>query len=459
MIFSIRQIQEKCIEQGQDLYVVFVDLTKAFDTVDRAGLWKILQKIGCPAKFISLIRSFHDGMMARVQESGTTSEPFHVSNGTKQGCVLAPTLFAIVFSCMLADAFKDIERGVYIQLRTDGGLFNLRRLKARTKVQERVIRELLFADDCALVAHSLEDIQFITDCFAHATQRFGLTISLKKTEVLYQTAPGKEYTDPLVTIDNTTLNPVKRFCYLGSMITNTATADEDITQRIAKASASFGRLRHRLWNEHGIRLSTKIKVYKAVVLSTLLYGCETWTVYRRHVKQLDQFHLRCLRSICNIKWTDKVPNTAVLNRCNLPGIESMIIRAQLRWAGHIVRMPDDRIPKALLYGQLQTGTRNAGRPRLRYRDSLKQHLSACRLVPQWEQHALERGTWRQQCYIASTTFEKNRIAALEAKRARRKQKELNPPSLDATTGFPCSVCGRVCGSKIGLSSHFRTHSS
>jgi len=210
MIFSARQVQEKCVEQNKDLYAVFIDLTKAFDTVDRDGLWKVLRKFGCPDKFTSVIRSFHDGMTARVQESGALSDSFPVTNGTKQGCILAPTLFSIVFSAMLMDAFKDMDRGVYIQFRSDGSLFNMRRLKARTKVLEMLIRDLLFADDCALIAHTLEDIQFMSDCFAAAAaKRFGLTISIKKTKAMYQLATGKSYVDPLVTIEGSVLKPVK----------------------------------------------------------------------------------------------------------------------------------------------------------------------------------------------------------------------------------------------------------
>ena len=71
-------------------------------------------------------------------------------------------------------------------------------------------------------------------------------------------------------------------------------------------------------------------VYKAVVLTTLLYGCEAWTTYGRHIKKLDAFHMRCLRRILRITWVDKVPNTEVLARCNVSGIEVFIIRAQLR---------------------------------------------------------------------------------------------------------------------------------
>ena len=75
MIFTARQLQEKCQEQNVDLYMTFVDLTKAFDTVSCEGLWKIMAKFGCPTKFIAMVRHFHDGMLARVQNDGEFSDP------------------------------------------------------------------------------------------------------------------------------------------------------------------------------------------------------------------------------------------------------------------------------------------------------------------------------------------------------------------------------------------------
>ena len=147
MIFTARQLQEKCQEQNVDLYMTFVDLTKAFDTVSRDGLWKIMAKFGCPPRFIAMVRQFHDGMQARVQNDGEFSEPFEVTNGVKQGCVLAPTLFSMMFSAMLMDAFQDSDTGFPIRYRFDGNIFNLRRLQAKTKVQTDVLDELLYADD------------------------------------------------------------------------------------------------------------------------------------------------------------------------------------------------------------------------------------------------------------------------------------------------------------------------
>ena len=190
------------------------------------------------------------------------------------------------------------------------------------------------------------------------------------------------------------LNVVDKFTYLGSTLSQNAMIDDDVSTRIGKASASFGRLTKRLWNERGVRLATKISVYCAVVLPTLLYGCEAWTPYRRHIRRLDQFHMRSLRRIANIKWQD----TEVLQRCAQNGIEHHIKRAQLRWSGHLVRMADDRIPKAVFYGELDAGKRTRGGQRKRYKDVLKATLKSCG-VP----HNTWESTWTVPSGVAHAT--------------------------------------------------------
>ena len=90
---------------------------------------------------------------------------------------------------MLREAKEDLPDGIYIRFRTEGSLFNLRRLLARTNTIEELITELLFADDCALLAHIQEALQHIVDRFCDAAKNFSLLISLKKTEVLHQPPP------------------------------------------------------------------------------------------------------------------------------------------------------------------------------------------------------------------------------------------------------------------------------
>ena len=175
-------------------------------------------------------------VVARVQDQGQTSEPFSVTNGTKQGCVMAPLLITLVFSAMLYDAFHDNDLGALIRFRTDGNVFNLRRLKSKTRTSKVLIRDLFFADDCALLAQKVDDIQDITNVFARSARLFGLTISLKKTEVIYQPKPRADYTAPTITIDNNPLKVVDKFTYLGSTISQNALIDDEISARIGKES-------------------------------------------------------------------------------------------------------------------------------------------------------------------------------------------------------------------------------
>ena len=133
------------------------------------------------------------------------------------------------------------------------------------KTIKELITELLFAD-CALLAHTEEALQHIVNRFSDSAKNFGLTISLKKTEVLYQPPPREAYSPPHISIDGTNLNAVEHFTYLGSVISNDATVSKDLDNCLSKTSSSFGRLSKRVWQSHSLHLTTKIQVYRAVII-------------------------------------------------------------------------------------------------------------------------------------------------------------------------------------------------
>ena len=113
MTCVLRQIQEECREQNTGLHAAFVDLTKAFDTVSRDGLWKILACLGCLPKFLTMLRQLSEGQQGQMKHNGSLSGSFPILNGVKQGCVLAPTLFSI-FRIMFREAKDDLPDGIYI---------------------------------------------------------------------------------------------------------------------------------------------------------------------------------------------------------------------------------------------------------------------------------------------------------------------------------------------------------
>ena len=105
--------------------------------------------------------------------------------------------------------------------------------------------------------------------------------------------------------------------------------------------------------------------------------------------------LWCLRKLLNVHWQDKVPDTEVLQRAASSSIHTILMQCQIRWAGHVVRMPDHRIMKRLLYGELQQGKRIKGGQRKRFKDSLKSSLKAFNIAPEdSEALAQDQTTWR-----------------------------------------------------------------
>ena len=263
--------------------------------------------------------------------------------------------------------------------------------------------------------------------------------------------------EPNITVNGQRLNVVDKFTYLGSTLSRNVVIDDEVNARLAKASSAFGRLYKNVWNRRGITTDTKIKVYRAVVLTTLLYGCETWTVYQRHAKRLNHFHTTSLRKLLGVKWQDKVPDTEVLERAGLPSVFTMLMQAQLRWAGHVARMPDHRLPKQLLFGELVDGKRSRGAPKKRFKDSLKASLKAFDICPDaWEIAAQDRSCWRTSVQKGAKDCEANRTAAAVQRRQARKDSANSSP---AAATIPCPHCQRTFRAQIGLISHLRTHRS
>lgn len=462
MIFTTRQLQEKCREQHQDLFLAFIDLSKAFDTVNRELLWSVLIRFGCPAKFVNILRQFHDGMMARVTIGGQESAPFPVCTGVRQGCVLAPVLFNVFLLCVTHLLHKELESssGVAVDYRLDGNLFNTRRLQATTKLSRERVLELQYADDCALVAHSPQDLQAILAVVVKAYSRMGLSVNTTKTEVVCQWSSSTPHTQPSFTIDHKPLTITPSFKYLGSILSEDCSIDSEIQNRIKQASAAFGRLRHRVFQNNNLHLHTKVAVYQAVCITTLLYSCEAWTTYSRHIKALERFHTGCLQRILGLTWRDHVPQTEILAKTNSRSIESMVTQHQLRWLGHVIRMPQDRLPRRILYGQLHHGQRLAGGPKKRYKDQLKTSLRKCKIRPEdLETAAADRDLWRQRCHEGTHQLEEDRTARRQQRRLRRNTPTIpmTASNTTTTTTYTCPTCNRICGSRIGLFSHQRTH--
>ena len=151
-------------------------------------------------------------------------------------------------------------------------------------------------------------------------QRIRPDHKLENTNVMAQ---GAE-TPPNIVIDGCPLEVVENFTYLGSTISSLLTIDSEINNRIARAATVMAQLKQRVWSNPNLTERTRLRVYHDCVLSTLLYGSETWTTYARQEKKLNSFHMRCLQRILQIKWQDRVPDMEVLEQANTCSLSALL---------------------------------------------------------------------------------------------------------------------------------------
>lgn len=132
-----------------DLYAVFINLTKASDTVNRDGLKVILKRPGSYAKSVRIIDLFREHITGQVLSNGDASENFEIYSGMKQGCVLLPVLFNPFFTCV----FSCLERS-----RIRCMPLTFRMLNAKVKTVRKFNQGALFAEDSVLMLHTQKDL-------------------------------------------------------------------------------------------------------------------------------------------------------------------------------------------------------------------------------------------------------------------------------------------------------------
>ena len=304
---------EKAREFRYPLYMCFVNLRKAYDSVNRDALWRVLQhSFHLPAKLVSIVRTFHEGSVAAIRAYGKTSGEFDVTSGVRQGCVLAPTLFNLYFDIIIRRALgehSDAGRGVEMMYLRDGKLVGNRR-----KLSRRVlVTDLEYADDVVLVANSWEDLQALLTSLDQHCQSMGVTISARKTKSM-AVLPDGQWQLPVPIQLRGSSDPVKvasSFTYLGSVLADYCSLDAEVSARISRASQAFRSLSRLLWYQKRIKSSTKIRIFKAVIIPTLLYGLECCVLLEPHLNRLQSFIMRCLRIILHVSMWDKCRNTTL----------------------------------------------------------------------------------------------------------------------------------------------------
>ena len=420
---------------------MFFDLTKAYDSVPRELLWKLISKYGVPEVMVKVLSSLHEGMEAQVRVGGKLSDTIFVRNGLRQGCTMSPVLFNLFFTAVMRmwreECLGDDGCGIAIEVVNDKG-----RLTARTGKKGKVVRlsELCFADDAAAAATTRAALVMMVEKFIAVCKRWGLAVSIKKSEfmVVGEREEGDDM-DPIV-VEGGSILAVESFKYLGSMTETKGggVVEADVNRRLAIASSVFGSMRHSVWNDKDLSIKTKRIVFTACVWGTLNFGMESWAIPAQLVAKLETFYNRCLRTIAGVtrrqQREERITSEQIRKMTGMERkVADMMRQQRLRWLGHVGRMDEKRIPYQLMFGKLQ-GVSSRGGRKLRWKDRVRRDLREVGIDEgQWLEVAQDREVWEQVCQRTGSV-----VAAAVERRS-------------------CPVCGRsdLKGAR-GLAAHARS---
>ena len=354
---------------SNSLYVLFIDLTRAFDAVPRAFLWTLLQrKLGVPAHVVDLPKAIYTGMTTRVcGQRGQLSTSFQMSTGVRQGSIEGPVPFLLYFAVVLkvwrkrCDDALGPNHGVPWQSVIDGTLrlpTHLRRCASR----EHCFRDSVFADDTAIFATNWDDFCQMSELFHRTLSDMGGLLNAGKTEWLeLHSFVGVPDIAPLPGTKILTIagqhSKTAQFKYLGAVlgVDRTCGIDADVRRRVSLAHAVFSKLRH-LWRARENSLKTKSRMLLSCVAAVLLYSSDTWSIQYPHHRLLHTTWMMFVRRAQRLKHSDmqtlRLDNDALLARLGVPSVFTLVARRTAQWLGHVARLPPHRPAHVALFGTI-----------------------------------------------------------------------------------------------------------
>ena len=373
-ILNCRIMSEKYIEHGKILCHNFIDFKKAFDRVWHKGLWNILRNYNIDENLILIIESLYNKANSAVLINNEIGDFFKTTVGVRQGCLLSPTLFNIFLEKIMQETLKDHNSSISV------GGYNICNLR--------------FADDIDLMAGSITELQKLTDNLQKCSSAYGMEVSSEKSKVLINEHTVGVY--DRITMNGEKLETVEKFKYLGSTMTKNGKSDKEIKIRMATANAAMLNL-ETIWKSRSITLHTKIHLYKSVILSILLYGCESWTISKNMEKRLEAFDTKAYRKILGITYRERKTNEYVKKRIGpVDSLLKIIKKRKLKHYGHTMR--HNTLHKLIMQGFVD-GKRRSGRPRINWMTNIlewtEKDLGNLLPLPQ------DRHQWREVCRIAA----------------------------------------------------------
>ena len=341
-ILTIRRILEDVRAKNIQATLLFVDFTKAFDSIHRGKMEQILRAYCLPKETVAAITILYRNTKVKIRSPDGDTEYFDIVAGVLQGDTLAPYLFIICLNYVLRISIDKIRENGFALTK-----------KRNRRYPTKTITDADYADDIALLTNTPNQAETLLHSLERAAAGIGFHVNAHKTEYMCYNQTGD-----ISTLNSTSLKLVDKFTYLGSSVSST---EKDIDTRLTKAWTAIDRL-SIIWKSD---LTDKMKrnFFQAAVVSILLYECTTWTLTKRLEKKLDVNYTRMLRAILNKSWRQHPTKHQLYG--HLPFITKTIQVRRTRHAGHCWRSRDELISEVPLWTPAY-GRAKSGRPARTY---------------------------------------------------------------------------------------------
>ena len=448
--FTIKQLVKKRREHGQETWILFLDLVKAFDRVPRDSqqkppiekekaaeaasdvnigmLWRVLLKYGVPPKLVRVLIAMHETVNVKFDVDGVTKSLLAII-GVKQGDLLGPELFDFYIAAIM-ETWRSTHEYELCMFRTAPD-FKMTGRRSNAAGETFAVADSEYADDTGMPFCSRRAVEEQTPQVMQHFLDWGMEIHAgicdplvssglldpsalaptkgSKSEVLFCSKPLHLYTDPL-TYDGADLSPimlpnngfmqvVDEFPYLGDVIARNGGDARAVDARLESGCRAFGALRSCIFASSSVTIAAKCAVYEAIVVSITLYGCETWSLTEALLDRLrvaQAQHFRAMSRVTRVHaWQHHISTQALGQQLGLDSIDTYIARRQLRWLGHVSRMDfESRLPRRMLSSWVPH-RRPIGAPTMTYGRSIAKALAKFQIDPaRWHELAADRAAWR-----------------------------------------------------------------
>jgi hypothetical protein len=241
---------------------------------------------------------------------------------------------------------------------------------------------MLYADDAGIVSKSESGLTSMMNIIVEATSQFGLTVSENKTKIMY-VARAKDLevkrVDIAVHARGQNYEQVEHFIYLGTRLSEGGGVSSEIAQRISKAWGKWKIRKMALYQNKGIKPAVKLMMLKTEIIETLMYGCAAWTTNAEDIKALNSAHYKMLVQTLGL-WRKKETDlprsySSILREYGCVSMEATLKERRLKWAGSVLRMKDNRLPKIMMFGELEGGVRSRGGQINQWRTNMLQDMT------------------------------------------------------------------------------------